>query len=346
MISIIIPVYNVKEIYFRQCLDSVINQTYQAIEVILIDDGSPNNSGEICDEYAEKDPRIRVIHQKNQGASVARNNGIYAAQGEWIMFVDADDWIEPDTCERIMSDALQLDIEVLYFSGYKECVSHQQAVSFPLKRDIVLSKEDKQILYSLFLELELPFSLGVPWGKLIMSSLLKRHNIKFLPGVVIAEDRIFNLNLAKCAARVAYTEKHLYHYRICATSVTGSSYTPGCDNYICHADEYLNQFILDNHLGTQMTEDLFNLWLCKSAKRIICNQYLHPKNKCSYRKKIELCDELVGKSLYSKAISEVNINSLSVKNKILVILLRKRQYFLLRCITNIWISLCGKKNYE
>lgn len=91
LFSIIIPIYKVRQDYLEICIESIRNQSFQNIEIIMVDDGSPDNCGVLCDDYAKKDSRIRVIHQINQGVSVARNAGIEAAKGEWIMFVDADD---------------------------------------------------------------------------------------------------------------------------------------------------------------------------------------------------------------------------------------------------------------
>ena len=101
-ISVIVPVYKIKEQYLKECIESISKQTYSNLEIILVDDGSPDNCGEICDLYAEKDSRIMVLHQKNQGVSMARNNAIQKATGEWITFIDADDWIEKNMCELAM----------------------------------------------------------------------------------------------------------------------------------------------------------------------------------------------------------------------------------------------------
>lgn len=95
MISVIVPMYNV-ELYLRKCLDSIVNQTYKNIEILIIDDGSTDNSGMICDEYAQKDDRIKVFHTENQGLSSARNLGLDEATGDWVGFVDSDDWIDDD----------------------------------------------------------------------------------------------------------------------------------------------------------------------------------------------------------------------------------------------------------
>lgn len=104
-ISVIVPVYRVEH-YLRKCLDSIAGQTYQSLEIILVDDGSPDNCGDICDEYAAKDSRFRVIHKENGGVSSARNAGLDIAEGDWIAWVDSDDWIEADMLQYLLEDAL------------------------------------------------------------------------------------------------------------------------------------------------------------------------------------------------------------------------------------------------
>lgn len=111
-ISVIVPVYNV-EPYLCRCVDSILGQTYENLEVILVDDGSPDNSGAICDAYAQKDPRVRVIHQENGGLSAARNAGIDAATGAYLAFVDSDDYLEADAYERMLSAAKKFDVPVV-----------------------------------------------------------------------------------------------------------------------------------------------------------------------------------------------------------------------------------------
>lgn len=119
-VSIIIPVYKVPEEYLRNCIESCINQTLKNIEIILIDDGSPDNCGEICDEYALKDSRIKVIHKKNGGVSNARNYGILKSKGEYIGFVDADDWIEKDFYEEMILFGEKNKVDVVVSGFVKE----------------------------------------------------------------------------------------------------------------------------------------------------------------------------------------------------------------------------------
>lgn len=118
-ISIIVPLYNVEE-YLSKCIETLINQTLKEIEIILIDDGSTDKSSKICDEYAKRDSRIRVIHQKNVGVSQARNNAIQIASGEFVMFVDGDDWIEEQTCEIAYNTAVEKKADALMFDYISE----------------------------------------------------------------------------------------------------------------------------------------------------------------------------------------------------------------------------------
>ena len=115
-ISVIIPVYKVEQ-YLPECLDSIINQTYKNLEIICIDDGSPDNSGKILDEYASKDNRIRVIHKENGGISSARNAGLDIATGDWISFVDSDDWLDINTYEKLLSSADEANTDIVMFGN-------------------------------------------------------------------------------------------------------------------------------------------------------------------------------------------------------------------------------------
>ena len=118
MVSIIVPVYN-SEKYLRKCVDSILAQTFTDFELFLVNDGSTDDSPGICDDYASRDPRIRVIHQVNQGQSVARNNAIGRMSGEWVLFCDSDDWIHPESLERLYNAAVENDTKIS-IAGYQE----------------------------------------------------------------------------------------------------------------------------------------------------------------------------------------------------------------------------------
>lgn len=117
-ITIVVPVYKVEQ-YLKKCVDSIINQSYRHLEILLVDDGSPDNSGEICDEYARKDKRVRVIHKKNGGLSDARNTALEIATGDYVMFVDSDDWIDANACEKLAEIISEKNADIVVFGYYK-----------------------------------------------------------------------------------------------------------------------------------------------------------------------------------------------------------------------------------
>lgn len=138
-ISIVVPIYRV-EPYLRKCLDSIVNQTYQNLEIILVDDGSPDNCGEICNEYAARDQRVKVIHQENGGVSSARNAGLAAATGDWLGWVDPDDWVELDMYEYLLEKAMAWQVDVAVCGRMEVYQDHQ--VSMGWERETILSREE------------------------------------------------------------------------------------------------------------------------------------------------------------------------------------------------------------
>ena len=220
-ISVIIPVYKVEK-YIRQCIDSVIGQTYQNLEIILVDDGSPDNCGAICDEYARQDSRIQVIHQENQGVSVARNVGIGIATGEWIMFVDPDDWLELDCCSQVMGIADNSRNNIIYFQREMDdeegncLIKYPNIDSFQLNNEMIQSmKFDSYIGKSE----TLGFQSIVPWAKLYHVKFLRDYHCLFPNGLKRSQDIIFNLYCQEYIKDAFYFNYVGYHNRINPGSV-------------------------------------------------------------------------------------------------------------------------------
>ena len=147
MISVIVPVYNV-EPYLRKCLDSIIGQTYKDLEIIIIDDGSTDCSGKICDEYEERDGRLKVFHTENKGLSAARNLGLDNATGDWIGFVDSDDWIEPDMYEVLLKRAGETSSKYFFF---KLGINFSSLIKFYLLSFLHNGLSVLSLFYNLFL---------------------------------------------------------------------------------------------------------------------------------------------------------------------------------------------------
>lgn len=215
-ISVIIPVYNVEK-YLHECVDSVLNQTYQNFEIILVDDGSTDGSPKICDEYAENDKRIKVIHQSNGGLSVARNNGFYASSGDYVYFLDSDDWIEPSSMEVLLECAEERRAQVVFFDAIsfegegKPC----EKQNYTRKRSY---GDDSGIKIFSRLQDEKDYHSAVPL--LFMERhFLETNRLEFEPGIVY-EDMLFTFQaycLANCAAHV---NRQLYHRRYRSGSIT------------------------------------------------------------------------------------------------------------------------------
>lgn len=177
-ISIIIPVYKVEK-YLRRCLDSIVAQTFTDWECILIDDGSPDNSGKICDEYAANDERFRVFHQENQGVSAARNKGLDEAKGEWIGFVDSDDWVENIYLSLLYDTAQSKDADMIITGSILTDGEKKLCEFIPINGWLNIPKDFTMNLQS-------------PWGKLFRMDICKKNNFKFPLNITVQEDLYFN----------------------------------------------------------------------------------------------------------------------------------------------------------
>ena len=182
-VSVIVPVYNCKE-YLPRCIESILNQTYPQTQLVLVDDGSSDGSGEICDSYAAQDARILVHHQKNGGVSKARNTGLEAAAGNWILFVDSDDYVEQDYCRRMLEASMQCDADVVIarpFSRSQPDVQRYEAAQIEQLEQTCLAYDETKFDYN----------IDGPWGKLFRRSLIEAHNIRFPEALSRSEDAYF-----------------------------------------------------------------------------------------------------------------------------------------------------------
>ena len=220
LVSIIVPIYSINYEYLKQCIYSLVNQSYKNTEIILIDDGSPDKCGEICDSFAEKYDNVVVIHKKNEGVSVARNVGIESAKGEYVIFVDADDWIEQDCVDTVLKKILEEKVDVLYF---QRCKEDKKVKIFPAAESRALGKIDLVELQKAILkedENHLDFDPKPPWGKIIRKKILcKEKGVYFPVGVKKSQDVIFNLYLLEEIDSAYYLDYLGYHYRINQESI-------------------------------------------------------------------------------------------------------------------------------
>lgn len=219
LISIIVPIYNV-EPYLKKCVDSILNQTYYNLEIILVDDGSPDHCGAICDKYATADDRIRVIHKKNGGLSDARNAGLDIMTGKYVAFVDADDWIEPNMYEKLMENMKYFDADMSFGGVADDLEKNGQATAIKISdygaEPFAENKIDAMKRYFL--------GSWAAWDKIYRATLFS--DIRFPVGEINEDEAIVLHLLDKCRT-VCYTSQIFYHYvkRENSESITMSDFS-------------------------------------------------------------------------------------------------------------------------
>lgn len=258
-VSVIIPVYNVEK-YLTRCLESVINQSLKDLEIICINDGSTDKSGEICDRYSKKDKRIRVIHKKNEGVSKAKNLGISMAKGKYICFIDSDDYIDKLMLGEMYNLAVNNECEVI-MSGYKIIPGNE--VIRPLYElnkvinPINIIKGNKKV----HSHNDLCFS----WRFLFKASLIKDNNILFDINIKVGEDFIFNLEVVSKSKNIYVTDKCFYNYRVDnISSVMRSKYKDFLE------DSIVKQYEVKKELSIKL-----NLYNDKNYKKDMSLYYIN-----------------------------------------------------------------------
>jgi glycosyltransferase involved in cell wall biosynthesis len=230
-ISIIVPVYNVEH-FIHECIESILNQTFSDFELILVNDGSTDQSGSICNEFAKKDTRVTVIHKKNGGQSSARNRGIDTAKGEYIGFVDSDDWIHQDMYKILHNYAIEKDVDIAacnLMQYNKDSIGHLYSNN---TTDEIFDKPSA--MHELYLNERLTFS---PCNKLYKKELFK--GIRFKEGSIL-EDMDFAYKVINIANKVYYTGQALYFYRYNEKSTMRKGFSKNrLDEFEVRKDMYL-----------------------------------------------------------------------------------------------------------
>jgi len=215
LVSVIVPVYNAEN-YIRQCIESVLHQSYKNLEVILVDDGSTDKSGDICDAYSISDDRVRVVHTKNCGPASARNTGIKKSNGEFIFFIDADDFIDKNGLSALMEKYNQhkADIIVGDFNAIKNG-NHGPGYKGVFPGDKKFNKQDMVNYARSYLKKPNRFTLfAYSWGRLFKSSIIKNNNIVFNTDLHTFEDVAFNFNYLRYTDEVVYHAKAIYGHQV------------------------------------------------------------------------------------------------------------------------------------
>lgn len=236
LISAIVPVYNAQA-YLEACVNSLLEQTYQNIEIVLINDGSVDDSGALCDQLAEQDRRVRVIHQKNQGVSATRNNGIHCAKGEYLVFVDSDDTVDAQYVQTLYQEMTEHDAD-LVICGYRMCYS-KYSKEIHADKGLCISSiaQNEQIITQTYVGK----LLNSPCNKIYKKKLIS-HN--FDSSLTMGEDLVFNLQYLKNVGKLKVTPKVLYNY-IFHTNSAVTTYKPNRMDNVIRVNQYLLEFYAD-----------------------------------------------------------------------------------------------------
>ena len=245
-ISVIVPVYNVEK-YLSACLNSILAQTFTDFELILVDDGSPDSSGKICDEYAEKDSRIRVFHTSNGGVSNARNIGLDNATSEYVVFVDSDDFVEKTYLDKLIYGGYDLSICGCYFSdpqGSVLSVARKES-----EKAEVVSKENILKWYE-------QGSLYSVWTSAFKKSIIDTYNLRFDTNTTRGEDTIFMFNYVEHCETVHFVEDVLYYYVRYNTNTLTTSRNLKSVRALAYLDNFIYEWLEKNNLHSEKFESV------------------------------------------------------------------------------------------
>lgn len=276
-ISVIVPIYKCEQ-YIHRCVNSILNQTFSDFELILVDDGSPDNCGEICEEYAKKDFRVKVIHQVNGGQAVARNNGVKESQGEWLHFVDSDDMIHPKTLEILYKNAIDNDVKLSMCCAFQgEKIPDDFSQNYDITADI-LNMDEENIFHLCKNE---KYYYWVVWGKLLHKSIFLKHPL--------TEGRIYEDNAIVCkwlheAKKVSVIPSPLYFYYINTSGTTKKNFTEKQLDILWAFEEQISFFHSLDY--DKMTEHLVSYYFEISA-----NMYYRAKHEDNNKKYIKTIKE-------------------------------------------------------
>lgn len=304
-ISIIIPVYNAG-LYIEACIKSLLNQTFTNCEFIFVNDGSTDSSKIIIESYKEFDKRITLINQQNQGVSIARNNGITIAKGEYIGFVDADDWVENDMYATLFAaiNNNNCDIVLCNMSRYFNDIKTNSRYNFPVNEVLKLNYI-KQVLQPYLIKND---DLYSSCNKLFKSEIIKKNSIKFPEGNALSEDNIFNLLYFDKVKRFIYLDYAGYNYREVTGSATRNIATKDYFKnvlkiYNFNYRSYMNLSISDEEINSLKEEKLINSVVS------LLHLYFTPTKSISFFYRVKYIKKMINNTIVKRIINN-NFNKI------------------------------------
>ena len=336
-VSVIVPVYRAEK-YLRQCVESVLSQTYSNIEIVLVDDGSPDRCPAICDTFADTDRRVHIIHKKNEGAAIARKTGLEAATGEYVLFVDGDDWIDPDTISACLAVALHDGADCVMF-GYVREYQHE-SIQNPLfaqnfSYDCALSEEriHRRIVGLIDEELSAPQrvdNLSSFCMRLLKADIARKGRIVSERIVGTSEDTIFNL-YALDGCKISYVNRCFYHYRKTNLQSITTQHKPDLAEKWDVMYRIMQEYIDCSGRADEYRTPFLN--------RVACGMIGLGLNEIgsleSIRRKAKRLRAILDKPLYQEAFAQLDTSYCGAKWKLFFLLCKRRWTFSLAILLEI-----------
>lgn len=337
-ISIITPIYN-SETHLKECIDSIIYQSFKSIEIILVNDGSTDKSGQICDKYAQADSRIKVIHQTNQGVSAARNAGLEIATGEYIHFVDSDDKVV-DNCYQILAEHLSnSNCDILRFNAYRNNeIINKIALrgtfsNNQVKTDVLLPMLGSPKFGGMFM-------LGVLWLHVYKRDVIQKHNIRFNTNLRRCEDRLFTITNMMHVKKATFIDDALYHYSVNNSSLSNKYDNERWQQELIYMESVKQKYIEVISSDISSVETRFNNDYLLRAIISIHGEFFSVNNN-SFNHKYKRIKEIINNPNVIKASKNIQKQAVSAKDNVILFLI-KHKYSMLLCIFEGSIAFVNK----
>lgn len=325
--SIIIPIYNV-ESHLSKCIDSVIGQTYEDWEAILVNDGSTDSSGQICDEYTQKDRRIQVVHKQNGGVSSARNAGLDIATGEYISFIDPDDWIESNMYAVLAEQLTKSDPDVLRFNAYR---NDEILNELPFDGEYSEKRFDDEIMLPLIGAEQFGgmFILGVLWLHVYRHSIIERYKIRFNEDLRRCEDRLFTLSVALHSSKMVFIKDIFYHYEVYQDSLSNKYDPLRWQQELTYLSELKKVYsgCKSDEFVKKANQRLESEYVLRSITSLNNEFFSHNDN--GFKLKYKNTNSIIHNPNVKRAVKRTSKKSIGIKGRITLYLIEHRLSFLL-----------------
>lgn len=330
-VTVIVPVYKAEK-YLNRCVDSLVRQTYSNIEIILIDDGSPDMCPQICDQYS-LDNRIKVIHKVNEGVQEARNEALRIADSKWVAFIDADDWVEDDYVERLVNEADKgFDVVII------DRIDEYENTSVPIqkydKEHVFETEEELRKLHASVMSTAAApdfepvsrINLGAVWDKLYLLSIIRDNMLSFDKTARITGDVLFNLTYFKFIHSASYIHYYGCHYNMVGESIT-KSFDKERANKVLHTMQLIGTYVEQNK--TKELQQGYYLICIVSFIETLYRYYFSSLNRIKMTDKLLAVRHMINNSTFMSAFSGIDVHLLNERQKIMVWTCKKQHFFLL-----------------